>query len=44
MKITNDILKELIREELTKTDKADIKTLISKELDKTLKKEVKKNY
>jgi hypothetical protein len=33
---------EALNEELTKTDKADIKTLISKELDKTLKKEVKK--
>jgi uncharacterized protein (DUF885 family) len=37
-------LKELqtLMEELTRTDKAEIKTLISKELDKTLKKEVKK--
>ena len=33
---------ETINEELTKTDKAEIKALISKELDKTLKKEVKR--
>ena len=31
-----------INEELTKTDKKEIKTLISKELDKVLKSEVKK--
>ena len=41
MKLSEDTLKELIREELTRTDKAEIKTLISKELDKVLKKEIK---
>jgi len=33
---------EFINEELTKTDKAEIKSMISKELDKSLKKELKK--
>ena len=35
-------LRQLIREELTKTDKAEIKRMISKELDKGLKKELSK--
>jgi hypothetical protein len=33
---------EPLKEELTKTDKKEIKTLVSKELDKILKSEVKK--
>jgi len=40
--ISPDILHNLILEELTKTDKADIKKLVSDELDKTLAKELKK--
>ena len=35
-------IKRMIKEELTKTDKAEIKRMISKELDKSLKKELKK--
>jgi uncharacterized membrane-anchored protein YjiN (DUF445 family) len=37
-----DLIKSLIREELTKTDKAEIRRMISKELDSSLKKELKK--
>ena len=49
MKLTQKKLKELIAEELTKTDKAEIKRMISKEIDrskkdfeKQLKKDVEK--
>tara|TARA_R100000664_G_C2726195_1_gene118121 strand:+ start:809 stop:1087 length:279 start_codon:yes stop_codon:yes gene_type:complete len=35
MKLTDRLLKDLIREELTKTDKAEIKKMISKEVDKS---------
>ena len=37
MRLTQQRLKELIVEELTKTDKADIKRMISKELNKSKK-------
>ena len=42
MQLTEAILHDLILEELTKTDKAEIKRMISKELDDSLKKELKK--
>tara|TARA_Y100000034_G_scaffold136390_1_gene212546 strand:+ start:905 stop:1174 length:270 start_codon:yes stop_codon:yes gene_type:complete len=42
MQLTETILKDLILEELTKTDKAEIKRMITKELDSSLKKELKK--
>jgi hypothetical protein len=37
-----ETIKHMIKEELTKTDKAEIKRMITKELDKSLKKELKK--
>ena len=37
-----ETIKHMIKEELTKSDKAEIKRMISKELDKSLKKELKK--
>jgi len=42
MILTQELLKELILEELTKSDKAEIKRMISKELDSSFKKELKK--
>jgi UDP-galactopyranose mutase len=42
MILTQELLKGLILEELTKTDKAEIKRMISKELDSSFKKELKK--
>ena len=42
MQLTETILKDLILEELTKADKAEIKRMISKELGSSLKKELKK--
>ncbi len=42
MRLTEQRLKQLIVEELTKTDKAEIKKMISKELDNSLQKELKK--
>ena len=42
MILTQELLKELILEELTKSDKAEIKLMISKELDSSFKKELKK--
>ena len=42
MDTTVRLLQQLIREELTKADKADIKSLVRKEIDKELKKAVKK--
>ena len=42
--VINNIMRQIkhMTEELTKTDKAEIKSMISKELDKSLKKELKK--
>ena len=42
MKITKSRLREIIVEELTKTDKAEIKRMISKELKKMVEDEVAK--
>jgi len=42
MKLTEAILKQMIEEELTKSDKSEIKKMVSDELDKALKKELKK--
>ena len=42
MQLTERFLKDLVLEELTKTDKAEIKSMISKELDSSLKKELSK--
>ena len=40
--ISPDILQGLVLEELTKSDKAEVKRIVSDELDKKLKKELKK--
>jgi len=42
MQLTKTILRDLVLEELTKTDKAEIKRMISKELDADLKKKLAK--
>ena len=42
MMISMNTLQHILNEELTKSDKAEIKRMISKELDKSLKKELKK--
>jgi len=42
MDFTSRQLRQLIREELTKSDKADIKKMISKEIESTLKKSIEK--